>query len=443
MSSYPVAYRNQSAVQQRNPYGSQGGSNPNTPANDNARPPKPANDNNRPMKPANDNAPGGEQRKAISPNDAYRLLRPVLRFALRRVLWPLDLLDIMMRILRPPERNPITEGFNLDGWDKGCLLVGGGMANRNYCGFNLTLSNAQMAADMGGIFSNGRWRIGFLENIRPHPSSPDTHKRVDVRLTISRLGTAGNRQFVSPRYQPALPTPWLPPLPRPIDPFVPPQQPDPDPNGEKLPVTVSGALKVPNRFSPTERTFRGRNRLYPRIIPQYPYEPPIVIEVNPDAPTKKPPVGRSDPDPNKPPVVRIHPRHELKRPGRREREIKKRTTRAGFQALNKGIGQLTEGLDLIDVLYDALPEKIRKAEKAKTRAYWKNHNSLFKSRDPSVRRKLDVLRKHWKEMDNAELAKGFIKEQLQDAVFGRIGRKAGEAGRAMGRPVGVGAGPVF
>lgn len=447
--TYPTAYRSGRAVEQRlntgspvpKPSPSTGGG---TPANDNSRPQTPANDNQRPGKPANDNVPASQRGKPLSVGDVYRILRPLLRFGLRRVLWPLDLLDIMARVLQASSQ-PNSEflGNNYNGWTQSCGL-GGGMANRGLCGNNLTMTNADLAAYAGGSWNatTQRWIIGFLDKIHPWPPSPLTHKRFNATRVMSKP-SLGERHYILPSFRgELLPTPWQPPLPRPLDPFVPPMQPDPDPNDERLPTGVTGALKVPSRFSRTERSFSGYGRV-PFVV--RPWSPGIVITINPDGVIKpKPPKGVNEPvtDPKEQPLIRISPRHEHKKP-ERIKEQKRVTSRATFSAINRGIGQLTEAADLIEVMYKSLPEKIQKRERAKTRAYYKKHNSLFKTRDPSLRRKAQVLSKHWKEMRNDELLKEFIKNELQDAFFGRIGRKAGEAGRAMGRPVGVGAGPIF
>ena len=183
----------------------------------------------------------------------------------------------------------------------------------------------------------------------------------------------------------------------------------------------------------------------PRIpVVPWPQAPAIVIEINPDGKLGRTPQGRVEPrgQSSEMPVIRISPKHELARPGP-VKEVKKATTRAWFTALNRGIGEATEVLDFVDAMWDAVPEHIQRRERMKTRAYYKNSRSLFKTREPSYRRKLQVIADNWKDLRHAEFLKSFVKNEIEDNVLGRIGRKAGEAGRAMGRPVGVGAGPIF
>lgn len=105
-------------------------------------------------------------------------------------------------------------------------------------------------------------------------------------------------------------------------------------------------------------------------------------------------------------------------PRRGERERKVRTNLpAGL--VNSALNAVTEGADLIDAVYQALPEKLRKREQAKRHG-----------KDPKIGDKLWLLWNNYDKVDIEQAAFNVVKEGIEDAVFGRLGQAAGRGRRS-------------
>jgi hypothetical protein len=141
------------------------------------------------------------------------------------------------------------------------------------------------------------------------------------------------------------------------------------------------------------------------------------------------------PTPNPGPQVRTAPRNN-------EQERKIRVKRGKIiQALALGSGFATEFLDFSNVLYDALPKSCKPGY---YRLHGKGGKTFYKRRwRPNQTQRHKALVKCWAEMDMQKAVEGLVKNQLEDAGIGFIGKTARDAFAASGstRPLGLQAGP--
>lgn len=95
----------------------------------------------------------------------------------------------------------------------------------------------------------------------------------------------------------------------------------------------------------------------------------------------------------------------------------------GAHYAKKGFGQFTEASDLVDNLYNALPDSVRKREFAKA------------GHEPGMHQKMDALWRDWRRVDQAKAAKNVLQDELQDALIGMASRGIAEA--TGGSPLGM------
>lgn len=101
--------------------------------------------------------------------------------------------------------------------------------------------------------------------------------------------------------------------------------------------------------------------------------------------------------------------------------------------LLQGAGAFTEALDALDALYDALPERIRRAYGGRR---WKN---------PSPIKQAKAVRDHWDAIDLSDAAKNLALNEIQDRIIGKAGKATSQAfgkastlgGRTQGRAIGI------
>lgn len=96
------------------------------------------------------------------------------------------------------------------------------------------------------------------------------------------------------------------------------------------------------------------------------------------------------------------------------------------------LNPITEFFDFIDVLFWALPQKIR------ARAWYLNGR-----RQLNPYQKAELLYKHWHEVDVQKAVQNYIYAQAQDYFYGRLGQLVGKSTQVIAphRPIGIGAGP--
>lgn len=390
--AYPVAYRQKPRVR-RPPGGSQGPV-PRTPdpANDN-RPP-PANDNRPP--PARQRPPEG--RRGTGEDIARRRAREAARRAARRAwrflrFFPLgkaigvgiDIGDAYVEWRLGGKTAGATNPEPGAPWTKVKTCFGGGAAGwypgggANPCAYAL----ASAVRSFGTPVPNGVNTIALLV-ARQNPVIPSyTHY----------TGTYWSRPPASyPDYYVPVGRPW----------FIPVGQPQPVPDPWALPIGRPAPSPVappyraipyrpwPDPYAPAERTIRG----------------PAPVRRSP------PPSFEIWPSPGK-----ARPRHRREPPEPPVQERKFIATLDGATVLGRSISWLTEGLDFLDSLYDALPDHLRK-------------------RDATPQEKARALRDHFKEIDIPKALENLLKNELEDRFYGLLSRGMARAARRMGRPVG-------
>jgi len=119
--------------------------------------------------------------------------------------------------------------------------------------------------------------------------------------------------------------------------------------------------------------------------------------------------------------------HQLRPPeDRKTKERKVRVAGAG-QVINV-VNNVTEVIDLIEVLYDAIPEnhKVR------------YNGTRYVKRDVSVPEMLEVIYKNWGQLDVPEALAGFISNEIEDRLYGAIGRVGGKISERLGSQYGMG-----
>lgn len=128
---------------------------------------------------------------------------------------------------------------------------------------------------------------------------------------------------------------------------------------------------------------------------------------------------------------RLRPsQHRNRKPRSNERE-KKVVVAATRTIAGRVFGAVTEAGDAVDAVYDALPEKLRRRERAKRHG-----------RDPRLQTKLRILWENWEEVDVVEAINNLALNHLQDYAIGQANRRTQRALTEAGwrRPVGFQAG---
>jgi hypothetical protein len=93
--------------------------------------------------------------------------------------------------------------------------------------------------------------------------------------------------------------------------------------------------------------------------------------------------------------------------------------------VRRGVNPLTEALDVVDALHDALPRQLQ-------------------SRRGGASGRIRALWEHWREVDVGEAIENLIWNQVEDYVFGKLAGKPAQHAAVRGKmPVGYGAGPAL
>lgn len=387
------------------------------------------------------------------------------------------------------------QGRTLRGWSKVRSHCSGrddfialsGLLPEGYCPGNQAMqplanvaahTQVTTAQDNGPHFFGAPWRAAWPVSgySRPNTSVGDNFLS-DVRKgpgyvpQLEPLPLPAVIPQVLPEAAPAPGTPV--PDPAPVPHAFAPYLPDVNPVGDPIRGPIVRTQPRPNR-RPYRRTRRG-----PIFIP-FPD-----IEIIGDTPDELPEPSPSDPHPVPAPGglplpdagprpdtvpgvrVRFQPdakpepepfRHRLAPPVVRTKERKVILTLNGRHAVARGISATTEYCDVVDAIYRALPKHIRDAveresssDKATKETPW-----WFVKRDPAGRgdqnpdrrdvacqNKAAAIGAFFDEVDLNQAFHNLMEEQILDIVIGRLGKAAGEVGRAIGAPVGLGTGPAL
>lgn len=186
-----------------------------------------------------------------------------------------------------------------------------------------------------------------------------------------------------------------------------------------------------------------RDPLIPPRVPLDPVNPVKPVRplrpLRPLRPSVVPAVGvivNISPVPWTPPVVAVHPGgHHVAPPPKGTKEQKRKMGSGALAAVMAAVNGITEGVDLLNALYNALPSNLR--------WYYNEGRWWQKNRTPQ-----DKAKALWDNLDQLDLSsalQNIVREQIGDLVAGRFGAALGEGSRVgtPGRPVGLGTGPAL
>ena len=135
--------------------------------------------------------------------------------------------------------------------------------------------------------------------------------------------------------------------------------------------------------------------------------------------------------------------HQMRKPGSRTRERKFIANIAARSILGKMIGGVTESLDFINAIWEALPPANRTGQRMTKRG--KRAGEYVQAFAPTPNDKLRDIYRGWDKIDVEAAIRNVILEQLEDALYGRLGRAQQRLARntleRIGRPVGLTTGP--
>jgi hypothetical protein len=131
--------------------------------------------------------------------------------------------------------------------------------------------------------------------------------------------------------------------------------------------------------------------------------------------------------------------HQFQRPGRNTKEKKTRVSTAGT-AIRVVFDAVSEVRDFVQALWDALPrdKQTRVRQVPKSKRYYG-----VRYQHPTLQQMLADL---YNGLDDVDWNKAFdnvMENEIKDRAYGKLGRVSGQAGAALGKPVGVGLGPTF
>ena len=116
-------------------------------------------------------------------------------------------------------------------------------------------------------------------------------------------------------------------------------------------------------------------------------------------------------------------------PGPRTKERKFALTVSGVGRLI--LGHVTEGIDTIQAIYDALPLKLRQR-------LWRMNGNYMSPLDKAL-----AIYRYINDIDPQKAVENLVYEQIEDYVYGRLGRITAEANKRRGFPGGLELGPAL
>lgn len=224
------------------------------------------------------------------------------------------------------------------------------------------------------------------------------------------------------------------PFPDPLFPWAPSVFPHELPIGSPSPVTPPLDFPRPDPWSP-ESPSRGprpdetpapqpkpapKPEPLPEPVPNPAPRPNVVQNPFPNAPLDS---WLPAPRPNGRPQAQPKPRP----PAKHEKEAKARMGRVAG-AIWGAFGPITETVDFVDVLYEALPRNIKRD------AYNK------RGRQPNPVERAELIYANINQIDIGKALTGYVQNEIEDYIIGQFGKKLGEASRKDNRPIGYGAG---
>lgn len=112
---------------------------------------------------------------------------------------------------------------------------------------------------------------------------------------------------------------------------------------------------------------------------------------------------------------------------RKEKEIKVKVPHA-LSVILKVAGQATEGVDLVNAIYDALPVEYRPKYK----------NTSFEKRNVTIQEMMGAIWEHADKLPMDQVINNIIEDNIKDAAFGKLGQLHGDVSIRLGRPYGFG-----
>ena len=256
----------------------------------------------------------------------------------------------------------------------------------------------------------------------------------------------------SPKFLPVPPLgPYVPPVVGPqIDPFRPPGI---DPIAPPAPVPWP-VIPVRPLGPGGDATTVGPNPKPPRPVEPIvevelpPISPPVTV--TPSPPTTPPSPPAEDRSRRNWPRLLRRKAPVSKRPPKGTRERKATVLGIDPRSL---VGQiyngLTEGLDFVDVLFQALPERMR--DDFMDRKYRftivgvnpETGRPKWRYTPPDSWEKIEFVYKHLDDLDPVKAIEGFLYEQSEDKVYGTIGKEVAKANKIRNLPHGWTFGPAL
>lgn len=160
------------------------------------------------------------------------------------------------------------------------------------------------------------------------------------------------------------------------------------------------ATAVPYRAIPDARRYGDENHEF-GPLPVRRYDPAPDAELPPVI-VEQPGIG-SQPRPN-PPTIRLHPRPtDRQPPKKREKEKKLKMRQNGVTMF---LGAITEGVDLINAFFWALPKEYRAGARTQNDRIW-------------------ALWQHFEHINVIDAVQNAMLQELQDTAIGRLSRMSG------------------
>lgn len=464
--SYPVAYRNQRAVDQ----GRQGFR---------PLPTQRRYIDLRRVQPLRSWDPFRPSASQAALRDAFQPQREVLNRFLGAALGlrsPLGLLSLLYDLLRlwlrqPDPTSPFEAGFDFTGGSMVCGVPdsGGLVGAQNACGDGFVKSIEDWMNELARPrpwyrSRDDSWNIGWYDNVRKHPVD-SSYLLIDFKgwwrqLQFPQGNPAGAVTEYIPHFRVEegapegepnlLPPPW-----KSLDPgSMRPDEFEAAPGG--LPWEF-WPLKVPNPASPPSiRREAGYDVWHPPM--RYPYRPPlrypyfdppplgvpdVVIEPVPRVVPKpepgKEPLGAIKPGVSGPAVaLRREPNsHRFARAPKGTKEIKVKTS-IPYRLVGAAINVITETDDVSKCMYGALPKKLRNAEWLKE-ARGDRERGVKKTTANFMQRRLRIVARNLHHVEAYDLVQCLVVENLKDMLVGKSRQALAKTKRKyLGHGIGAG-----
>lgn len=410
---YPAAYR--AAARARGIQPQRGA------ANDNWKPPSPANDNKALPRPANDNFPKPK-------SNTRALVRAGVGQFRRLVPYIGDFADLAFRYYNMQEAMP---GYAFSGAYQ--LVPGSELCARTpeymsfsssngltppYCLTNQTpnpvYENFDQPAPASNVNSIRMWEYTgcFLNPGVPVTLCPVPNRRWAQAAIYTRVSGVANP---APKLMNAYP----------FSPSIPVENVSLNPNA--IPIGSGMPLQRPVPFAQAAQARVVKEKLYEWIAPSRFYPIPST-EAQPVL------IPRGQIPLNAPFEMSVNvtnqkrgPAHVRRPPGRRTKERKLILSLTGAAAIPMNL--VTESLDFVNALYEALPQRYRYRGKS------------------DQQHRIEAVYRHFDKIEIDKAIKNLVVNQVQDAVIGKIGRLQARSYREMYNLYGVrggfGVGPAM